>query len=457
MPLAVTHPTALSIASLAAGGLNPAQWSAPHTLTGFLDVENGGTGATTAAAAAENLGLGATDTPQFAAIELGHASDTTITRSAAGLLAVEGGIIPKENRANTFTAAQTINANAANVLTISNGLSGGTPSSTHGKLVIDSADANIGMQILGSTTSNQRILFGDTDANSRGQIEYAHSFDTMTLYTAGTSRLSINGSGNIGLGGTAFAIASVYVPREITGGTTAYSIYNRNTIMSDVTAAAVGIFSNIGTDAASFTVPTLYHFAATQNTLGAGSAVTSQSGFYAYGTIREATDNYSFHAANTSLVGSGKTSYGFYSAINIATGGGTTWAFYASGTAWSQLSGPLITADTHWVDAPPPTAKSAAATLTGAEIKTYLITCTGTTYTLTLPTGTNIDAAFSGVPSTVNMAFDFHVVNNASGVVTIAVNTGVTSSGTLTVAAAASAHFRLRRTAANTYVVYRIA
>lgn len=40
-------------------------------------------------------------------IELGHASDTTLSRSAAGVIAVEGGIIPKENRANTFTATQT--------------------------------------------------------------------------------------------------------------------------------------------------------------------------------------------------------------------------------------------------------------------------------------------------------------------------------------------------------------
>lgn len=41
-------------------------------------------------------------------LELGHASDTTLTRSSAGVIAVEGGVIPKENRANTFTEDQTI-------------------------------------------------------------------------------------------------------------------------------------------------------------------------------------------------------------------------------------------------------------------------------------------------------------------------------------------------------------
>lgn len=44
-------------------------------------------------------------------IELGNASDTTITRSAAGVIAVEGGVVPKENRANTFTQTQTVQRN----------------------------------------------------------------------------------------------------------------------------------------------------------------------------------------------------------------------------------------------------------------------------------------------------------------------------------------------------------
>lgn len=44
----------------------------------------------TAAAAATTLGLGTGNSPQFTGIELGHASDTTLTRSAAGKLAVEG-------------------------------------------------------------------------------------------------------------------------------------------------------------------------------------------------------------------------------------------------------------------------------------------------------------------------------------------------------------------------------
>jgi hypothetical protein len=109
-----------------------------------------------------------------------------------------------------------------------------------------------------------------------------------------------------------------------------------------------------------------------------------------------------------------------------------------------------------WQYAPAPTAKSAAATLTAAELQTGILSTTGTTYTITLPTGTAIDAGFTSVPTT-GIGFDWYVVNTATGIITIAVGaSGMTSLGALTVAIGASAHFRFRRTAANTYVLYRL-
>ena len=44
-------------------------------------------------------------------------------------------------------------------------------------------------------------------------------------------------------------------------------------------------------------------------------------------------------ADNTAAVTAGKTAYGFYSAVNTATGGGTTWGFYAGGTAANYFAG----------------------------------------------------------------------------------------------------------------------
>ena len=99
--------------------------------------------------------------------------------------------------------------------------------------------------------------------------------------------------------------------------------------------------------------------------------------------------------------------------------------------------------------------KTTTSAITAAELLTGVIQYTGGTGTLTLPTGTDIDAAVpANLPT--NLAFDVSVINTGTGVVTIAVNTGVTSVGGLTVAVGASGRFRFRKVGVNTYIVYRI-
>lgn len=61
--------------------------------TGDVPVAAGGTGASTAGSARTNLALSSADSPQFTGIELGHATDTTLTRSTAGNVAIEGNVI----------------------------------------------------------------------------------------------------------------------------------------------------------------------------------------------------------------------------------------------------------------------------------------------------------------------------------------------------------------------------
>jgi hypothetical protein len=56
-------------------------------------VAHGGTGASTALAARTNLGVGEGDSPMLIAVNVGHASDSTLARSSAGVLSVEGNII----------------------------------------------------------------------------------------------------------------------------------------------------------------------------------------------------------------------------------------------------------------------------------------------------------------------------------------------------------------------------
>jgi len=88
-------------------------------------VADGGTGSSTASGAATNLGLGTGDSPQFAAVNIGHATDTTITRAAAGDIAVEGNTVYRSGGtdvavADGGTGASTL---AANAVLLGNGTS----------------------------------------------------------------------------------------------------------------------------------------------------------------------------------------------------------------------------------------------------------------------------------------------------------------------------------------------
>ena len=103
-----------------------------------------------------------------------------------------------------------------------------------------------------------------------------------------------------------------------------------------------------------------------------------------------------------------------------------------------------------------PTAKTAAATLTPAELTTEIITYNGAAAALTVPLGTDLDAAFTSMK--VNSSFDFFIINiGGTNAATVTANTGCTIVGTAAVAANTSAIWRARKTSDATYVFYRIA
>lgn len=119
---------------------------------------------------------------------------------------------------------------------------------------------------------------------------------------------------------------------------------------------------------------------------------------------------------------------------------------------------------------PAPTVKTVANTLTIAELLTKIInatpTATGATAAYTLPTGALIDA---GVTMAANDSFDWCIINNAlaaADTITITADTGHTVVGNAVVQSlhastgatmGYSAQFRTRKTAADTFVSYRIA
>lgn len=105
---------------------------------------------------------------------------------------------------------------------------------------------------------------------------------------------------------------------------------------------------------------------------------------------------------------------------------------------------------------PTPASFSALATLTNANLQTQIITATGSgvAFTLTMPLGTTLETLISW--SAVNLGYDFSIINTAIATVTMGANTGVTIVGADTILSGTSGRFRIRRTAANTFVLYRI-
>ena len=114
-----------------------------------------------------------------------------------------------------------------------------------------------------------------------------------------------------------------------------------------------------------------------------------------------------------------------------------------------------------------PTAKTVTAAISAAELLAGIITTTGATGPSEhqLPTGALLAAAIPDIA--VGDSFDFHVINTGTGAATdavLTVNTGVTIVGNATIESltdatvlSGSATFRARYTAADTFVVYRIA
>jgi uncharacterized protein YbaP (TraB family) len=155
-----------------------------------------------------------------------------------------------------------------------------------------------------------------TSASSIGDSNIQDDGSLITL--GSTTTVS---SGSLGVGPYSLTGYGFRVSKDVTGSVNAVSIGTDGTIKSDVTTSAINYRSGLTTDAATFTLPTFYHFAANQGTIGAGSTITSQIAFFANANLNGATNN-----------------YGFYGNLQLAS---NTYNLYMPGTANNYLAGSL--------------------------------------------------------------------------------------------------------------------
>ena len=137
-----------------------------------------------------------------------------------------------------------------------------------------------------------------------------------------TERMRIDNAGNVGIGVTPLAYEKVSISGTLpTGSANTRVVVAKGTIPSGTTSLYNGFRTELSTAASAFTLANAAHFYAVQGTIGAGSAVTSQYGYFADSSLTGATNNYGFFG-------------------NIASGTGR-YNFYAAGTAANYMAGTL--------------------------------------------------------------------------------------------------------------------
>lgn len=149
-------------------------------------------------------------------------------------------------------------------------------------------------------------------------------------------------------------------------------------------------------------------------------------------------------------VSGGQTVFGAYaSGATIIIEAGATPVAYSVGV--SPISDPVLQTKRQ-LD---PGVLNATGTLTAAMIQAGLVTSTtAAAVVATLDTGTVMDAA---VDLAINDSFDWSAIATGANSFTVTASAGHTIVGSGVVATVTSGHFRTRKTAANTFVTYRLA
>lgn len=371
MAISIRHKFATAVPDLPNSDLvQPSHWNDDHTITlaantllGRADGEGPAeeidlTAAgrallddISAAAQRATLGLGETDAPTFGGFFLNGVGGLTAGSAAAPSLVRTG----DTNTGMWFPAVDTIAFST-------NGVERFRITST-GSINVNVPGGNFGLELgLGRASDGDTFidLVGDrtyTDYGSRfirqsganggsgilhrgtgGLFLRAQDAGFIQLLTNNVERLLIDPNGNIGIGTTFTTARTLNVRKNLTGGTNAFGVVSGGDVQSDVTSAAYAFYTALSTVNQAFTTQ-LRHFSASQGTIGASSTVSNQYGFFADSSLIGATFNYGFHAADLAAVTTGKTAIAYWSSVNIATGGGQAWAFYANGTAPSFFNG----------------------------------------------------------------------------------------------------------------------
>jgi len=292
----------------------------PVSGTDYSAKYNANLAATSASSAATSASSAATSASSAATSATSAANSATASATSASAAATSA-----TSAAASATAAATSATSAAASATAAatSATSAAASATAAAGYVVPSQTGNAGKFLATDGTavswSNSATSFIPTGSTIPANGMYLPAANALGFATNSTERMRIDSNGNVGIGTTPFTQYSFLLGKNITGGVTSYGFSNQGVIQSDVTTET-RLFQTVAqTQAATFTLPIIRHYLASQGTFGLNSTVTDQYGFYAGATLTGASNN-----------------FGFYGAIASGT---NRWNFYAGGTAANYFAG----------------------------------------------------------------------------------------------------------------------